>query len=243
LRSDANRAASWCGGIPLSPTLYFDAWQVIGRRDPSHYQTLALELLTQHPAQGSSVGESTRLPPGMLRQLVQGHYDFIWRLLSRLGVVGTEVDDAAQQVFMVLVTREGLSIKPGSERAFLYGVALRVAKEFRRKAQSSQNHVVPDPEGLVDAAPDLEAVAARNQARRQLDRILERMPDNLKEAFILFELEDLTVPQIAELLAIPIGTVASRLRRARALFQTEVAQFRNTTLRAESASPDETSES
>ena len=50
----------------------------------------------------------------------------------------------------------------------------------------------------------------------QLDRILEQMPDNLKEAFILFELEDMSVPQIAELLAIPTGTVASRLRRARA---------------------------
>jgi RNA polymerase sigma-70 factor (ECF subfamily) len=54
------------------------------------------------------------------------------------------------------------------------------------------------------------------------------MPDNLKEAFILFELEDLTVPQIAELLAIPTGTVASRLRRARAFFQTEVALLRTT---------------
>jgi RNA polymerase sigma-70 factor (ECF subfamily) len=183
------------------------------------------------------------LPPGTLRQLVQEHYDFIWRLLSRLGVVGTEVDDAAQQVFMVLVLREGLSIKPGSERAFLYGVALRVAKEFRRKAISSQNHVAPDPEQLVDVAPDLEAVAARNQARRQLDRILERMPDNLKEAFILFELEDLTVPQIAELLAIPTGTVASRLRRARALFHTEVELLRNTAPRTPSASPDETSAS
>ena len=216
---------------------------MIGRRHSSHYQTLALELLTQHPAQGSSVVESTRLPPGTLRQLVQEHYDFIWRLLSRLGVVGAEVDDAAQQVFMVLVTRQDLSIKPGSERAFLYGVALRVAKEFRRKAQSSQNHVAPDPERLVDAAPDLEAVAARNQARRQLDRILERMPDSLKEAFILFEIEDLTVPQIAALLAIPTGTVASRLRRARAVFQTEVAQLRNTTSRLQSASSDETSES
>ncbi|HEU4582110.1 MAG TPA: sigma-70 family RNA polymerase sigma factor [Polyangiaceae bacterium] len=212
---------------------------------------MALELLTQHPAPGSSVGESTRLPAGTLRKLVQEHYDFIWRLLSRLGVMGTEVDDAAQQVFMVLVTREGLSIKPGSERAFLYGVALRVAKEFRRKAQSSHNHVAPDPERLVDGAPDLEAVAARNQARRQLDRILERMPDNLKEAFILFELEDLTVPQIAELLAIPTGTVASRLRRARAHFQTEVAQLREMSARtpfapepaaARGPAPDETSE-
>ena len=81
-------------------------------------------------------GEARRLSPSQLRRLVQEHYDFIWRLLSRLNVAPAEVDDAAQQVFMVLVSRDGLTIKVGSERAFLYGVALRVAKEFRRKRQS-----------------------------------------------------------------------------------------------------------
>ena len=60
----------------------------------------------------------------------------------------------------------------------------------------------------------------------QLDRILEGMPENLKESFILFELEDMTVPQIAELLGIPTGTVASRLRRARAHFQKAVSDLR-----------------
>ena len=187
---------------------------------------MAFDLLTGHPAEGSSPAEARRLPPSALRRLVQEHYDFIWRLLARLNVASPEVDDAAQQVFMVLVSREGLTIKVGSERAFLYGVALRVAKEFRRKKQSQLNHFVPDPEVLVDRSHDVEAVAERSQARQKLDRILEQMPDNLKEAFILFELEDMSVPQIAEMLAIPTGTVASRLRRARALFQKAVAELR-----------------
>jgi len=198
----------------------------IAQPNPSHYQALTFDILTQQPAQGSSSEGGARLPTSVLRRLVQDHYDFIWRLLARLSVSTSEIDDAAQQVFMVLVVREGLQIKPGSERAFLYGVALRVAKEFRRKAQSSQYHVSPDPERLVDGAPDLEVMAARSQARRQLDRILERMAETLKEAFILFELEDMTVPEIADLLAIPTGTVASRLRRARAFFQAEVARLR-----------------
>jgi RNA polymerase sigma-70 factor (ECF subfamily) len=194
---------------------------------------LALDLLTGHPAQGSSstsptgsAGEAGRLPPSALRRLVQDHYDFIWRLLARLNVSGAEVDDAAQQVFMVLVSREGLTIKVGSERAFLYGVALRVAKEFRRKSQSQLNHTLPDPEVLIDRSLDVEAEAERSQARQKLDRILEQMPDNLKEAFILFELEDMSVPEIAQLLEIPTGTVASRLRRARALFQKAVQDLR-----------------
>src|SRR5690606_21909342 len=171
-------------------------------------------------------GEAGRLPASALRRLVEEHYDFIWRLLARLNVSPPEVDDAAQQVFMVLVSREGLTLKEGSERAFLYGVALRVAKEFRRKSQSQLKHFAPDPESLVDRSQDAEASAQRSQARRQLDQILETMPDSLKEAFILFEIEDLSVPQIAELLAIPTGTVASRLRRARAQFQRGVLELR-----------------
>jgi RNA polymerase sigma-70 factor (ECF subfamily) len=210
-------------------SIFLGAW-VIALPGPGHYQVLALDLLTGHPAQESSAagstGESRRLPASALRRLVQEHYDFIWRLLARLNVSGPEVDDAAQQVFMVLVSREGLTIKVGSERAFLYGVALRVAKEFRRKSQSQLNHISPDPEVLIDRSLDVEAVAERSQAREKLDRILEQMPDNLKEAFILFELEDMSVPQIAELLTIPTGTVASRLRRARALFQKAVLDLR-----------------
>jgi RNA polymerase sigma-70 factor (ECF subfamily) len=202
---------------------------------------LAFDLLTGHPAQGSSVtGEARRLSASALRGLVQEHYDFIWRLLARLNVSGPEVDDAAQQVFMVLVSRDGLTIKVGSERAFLYGVALRVAKEFRRKTLSQLNHISPDPEFLVDRTHDVEAVAERSQARRQLDRILEQMPDNLKEAFILFELEDMTVPQIADLLAIPTGTVASRLRRARALFQKAVTELRGQQLHTQPAASEQT---
>jgi RNA polymerase sigma-70 factor, ECF subfamily len=207
-------------------SIFLGKW-VIAPRGPRHYHALALDLLTGHPAQGSAApGEALRLPKSALRHLVQEHYDFIWRLLARLNVSSPEVDDAAQQVFMVLVSRVGLTIKVGSERAFLYGVALRVAKEFRRKSQSQLNHITPDPEVLIDRSLDVEAVAERSQARRQLDRILGQMPDNLKEAFILFELEDMSVPQIAELLSIPTGTVASRLRRARALFQKAVLDLR-----------------
>jgi RNA polymerase sigma-70 factor, ECF subfamily len=110
---------------------------------------------------------------------------------------------------------------------------LRVAKEFRRKTLSRRNHISPDPEVLVDRSLDVEAVAERSQARQKLDRILEQMPDSLKEAFILFELEDMTVPQIAELLAIPTGTVASRLRRARAQFQKAVTELRDQAAAAE----------
>jgi RNA polymerase sigma-70 factor, ECF subfamily len=160
-----------------------------------------------------------------LRRLVNDHYDFIWRMLARFGVAPAEVDDAAQQVFMVLISRSGVKIKPGSERAFLYGVALRVAKEFKRRALGSRRHV-SDTDELVDRELDVEAIAERSRAREKLDRILELMPDNMREVFVLFELEDMSVPEIAELVGIPTGTVASRLRRAREIFQAAVVELR-----------------
>jgi RNA polymerase sigma-70 factor, ECF subfamily len=172
------------------------------------------------------LAKSSSLAPGVLRRLVIDHYDFIWRLLARLGISAPEVDDAAQQVFMVLVSREHLDIKSGSERSFLYGVALRVAKEFRRRAQSALRNVAEPSGDIVDREVDVEVITERNRARQKLDRILEQMPDKLREAFILFELEDMSVPEIALLLEVPTGTVASRLRRARELFQTAVAELR-----------------
>jgi RNA polymerase sigma-70 factor (ECF subfamily) len=166
-----------------------------------------------------------RLPAATVKQLVIDHYEFIWRLLARSGVAAPDVDDAAQQVFMVLVTRADLVIKPGSERAFLYGISLRVTKEFRRRAQSAAQHTSEAAE-LPDERLDLEAMTEQSLARKKLDAILVSMPDALREAFILFELEDMSVPEIATLLGIPTGTAASRLRRSRELFQEAVIQLR-----------------
>jgi RNA polymerase sigma-70 factor (ECF subfamily) len=197
-----------------------------------HYAVLSDDRISPTPASGPELVEdgtlarASRLPPAVLRRMVVEHYDFIWRLLARLGVGTTEVDDATQQVFMVVVSREHLDIKSGSERSFLYGVALRVAKEFRRRAQSAQRNVSEPTQDIVDRALDVELIAERSRARQTLDRILEQMPDKLREAFILFELEDMSVPEIALLLEVPTGTVASRLRRAREMFQTAVAELR-----------------
>jgi RNA polymerase sigma-70 factor (ECF subfamily) len=202
---------------------------VIADASQRHYRVLAQDRSTASPADESKAGTPAalagRMPANALRHLVEEHYDFIWRLLARLGVASPEVDDAAQQVFMVLVSREQLSIKPGSERAFLYGVALRVAKEFRRHARSS-GQALSEAEEVVDRESDVEVIAERSRARQKLDRILDQMPDKLRVAFILFELEDMSVPEIAVLLEIPAGTAASRLRRARALFQAAVVELR-----------------
>jgi RNA polymerase sigma-70 factor (ECF subfamily) len=154
-------------------------------------------------------------------QLVAEHYDFIWRLLRRMGLTASDADDAAQQVFLVALSPREKSIKAGSERSFLFGVALRVCQEQRRKrARSATHDDVPLDLAADGHQPD--ELSARQQAWQRLQTILDEMPDDIRVSFVLFELEGLTAPEIAKLVAAPVGTVASRLRRGRELFQNAV---------------------
>lgn len=155
--------------------------------------------------------------PIPFEKLVYEHLAFVWRTLRRFGVRPLDVDDATQRVFLIANDKRA-SIRPGSERSFLVAVAMRVASHTRRanhRREAAQQRwfefqaSVPAPDGPARQA----------EARDLLDRILDKMPDNLRSVFVLFELEELTIDEIAALLGLPRGTVATRLRRARMVFQ------------------------
>lgn len=158
--------------------------------------------------------------PARLRAIVQEHYSFLWRALRRSGVLESSVEDLAQKVLLV-VARRLAEIRPGAEKAFLYRTAANVALAerravARRREDFSEKRLdfVASPGG--DAADQL----AANERRQQLDDVLEAMDDDLRSVFVLYELEELTMAEIADILELAPGTVASRLRRARDEFQT-----------------------
>lgn len=159
----------------------------------------------------------------VLRSLFDAHLGFVWRLLRRLGVHEAATDDAAQQVFMIFFDKLG-QVEHGKERAFLTGTAIKVASNYRR-LQSRRVDVADSEavEAALDRSPSPEASLKRRRRRELLDRALDALPDEQRLVLVLSELEELSDPQISELLAIPLGTVASRLRRARARFR-EVAE-------------------
>jgi RNA polymerase sigma-70 factor (ECF subfamily) len=161
-----------------------------------------------------------------LRSLVESHFDFVWRSLRRLGVDMGDADDGAQQVFLV-VARKLETIEPGAERAFLFGTAMRVASDVRR-ARKRRREVATDGETAerTDPGPLPDETLDRQRARAVLDEVLEAMPMDLRAVFVLYELEELTVPEIASLLDLPSGTAASRLRRAREEFHRIVTRLR-----------------
>jgi RNA polymerase sigma-70 factor (ECF subfamily) len=152
-----------------------------------------------------------------LARLVEDHLDFVWRLLRRIGTGATDADDATQQVFMI-ATRKLEEITPGSERTFLYGTALRVAANLRRTLRRRREvSVDTDTTPMIGRGPDEQAELARAVAL--LDRVLERLPVELRRVLVLAEIEELEVAEVAKLEGLKLGTAASRLRRARESFR------------------------
>jgi RNA polymerase sigma-70 factor, ECF subfamily len=172
-------------------------------------QSSAAEALADEPA---------ALPPGeRIRRLVAAEFDFVWRSLRRMGLAPADADDGCQEVFLV-ATRRLDDITPGSERGFLFGIALRVASTHRRRGARRPESLDAAPRIHADVGPSPEDIIERRSDRRVLDEVLDELDLEQRAVFVLYELEQLSVPEIAQLLAIPLGTAASRLRRARAAF-------------------------
>ena len=154
-----------------------------------------------------------------LERMFTAHHALVWRTLRRRGLDADSAADATQQTFLVAAERLS-DINHDSERAFLVGTALRVAFSWGRKTVRWQ----------LDEDMDRRASVSRDVADTQTaiqlcDQALSKVDAELAEIFVLFELEDLTSPEIAALLEIPLGTVASRLRRAREQFRMVVSRI------------------
>jgi RNA polymerase sigma-70 factor (ECF subfamily) len=162
------------------------------------------------------VAPRTPAEQARLARMIGADYQPIWRLLRRLGLSPEQAEDGAQQVFLIVAERLA-DVRPGSERSFAYGTALRVAQGIRRRgARESQLEDEP-PATHTQLAPD--ELSDQRRALERIDQVLGAMPLELRNVFVLFELSGFTSPEIAEISGVPLGTVASRLRRARESFR------------------------
>jgi RNA polymerase sigma-70 factor (ECF subfamily) len=151
-------------------------------------------------------------------EIYRAHYDFVWRTLRRMGVNERDVMDASQRVF--LIAHRGLPQFHGRStlKTWLCGIALRVASDYRRSAVSRREVLVAElPVGASYEPDQLRRLEERERVVA-LDSILSRLPIEQRTVFVLFELEEMSGEQIAELLEVPEGTVRSRLRLARRAF-------------------------
>jgi RNA polymerase sigma-70 factor (ECF subfamily) len=177
--------------------------------------------LTLVESSTADAGLNARPPADRMRleQMFVAHHALVWRTLRRRGLDADAAADATQQTFLVAAERLR-DINLDSERAFLVGTALRVAFSVGRKTGRWQ----------LEDDMDLRAAQGRNLLDKQAaielcDLVLSKVDVDLVEIFVLFELEGLSSPEIASSLEIPLGTVASRLRRAREQFRAVVGRL------------------
>jgi len=147
------------------------------------------------------------------------------RALARLSFPGCDVDDLLQEVFVVALKRPDQLLTATSPKAWLYGVAARVASSARTR------HRVRTFLGLESAAELAAddsggpfAAVARTEAHARVHRALDALSGKRREALVLFELEGLTGPEISEALGIPVKTVWTRLHHARKDFEQRLSQ-------------------
>jgi RNA polymerase sigma-70 factor (ECF subfamily) len=160
------------------------------------------------------------------RQFYESHIRFVWRALVRLGVPEPDVPDAAQDVF--LVVHKKLPEFEGRSKitTWLFAICMRVASD--RRKTTHRHHETPSrfaERVAAEGQDDPPAIVDRRRAYAVLESILDRMPEEQRIIFSLFELEEMDGREIAELLGLPEGTVRSRLRLARQVFRRYVARL------------------
>ncbi len=159
-----------------------------------------------------------------LRALIDRHLDFVWRYMRRVGQCPADCDEIVQEAFLV-VARRLSGIRDGCERSYLLQVAMNIASSRRRSF--SRELVRIDQSAISysqEPPPDPEQAIEVRQARQQLDSILLAMPLELRTVFVLYEIEEQNTREIAQILGLKEGTVASRLRRARFEFRRQIEQ-------------------
>jgi RNA polymerase sigma-70 factor (ECF subfamily) len=152
--------------------------------------------------------------------LFRQHATFVANFLHRLGVGPTELDDLVQEVFLVAHRRGGF-VEDGRARptTWLAEISIRVASVARRSRRRSREQ--PDQESVLDAqSRDIDPARAfeNQQALDRVQSALATLDDDRRAIFILFELEGESCAAIAAAFNIPVGTVYSRLHKARKLF-------------------------
>jgi RNA polymerase sigma-70 factor (ECF subfamily) len=150
------------------------------------------------------------------RALFDEHAAFVWRVLARHGVATRELEDACQEVFLVVHRRLPQFEGRSSLRTWIYAIAVRVALSFRRKGYRVREQLreLLDQTGSSEA--DQPERVDQQRTLALIDEALASLPRDKREAFALYELEGMTMPEVAEALGVPENTALYRLYGARA---------------------------
>ena len=165
-----------------------------------------------------------------LRSMVDQHVNFVARVLRNAGTPDAEIDDEVQRTFITAARRLD-DVRPGAEKGFLFKIALNLAAHARRTMARRREVLAEEAPERIDTLATPEALTDQKRMRQVLDGVLDKMDESLRVVFVLYEFEEMNMSEIADVLEIPRGTVASRLRRARAEFRERVGALESVTNR------------
>lgn len=152
------------------------------------------------------------------------HASFVWRTMRRLGVRPADVEDMCQEVFVIVHSKLD-DFRGGSLRAWLFAIASRVASDYRKRAfvrREATGDSVPE----LPVAEEQTKALERTEAVVLLDEILGRLDEDKRSVFILFELEQMPMQEVATAVDCPLQTAYTRLHAARAQVNAAIERWR-----------------
>jgi RNA polymerase sigma-70 factor (ECF subfamily) len=153
----------------------------------------------------------------------RAHFAFVWRTLRRLGVAEASLDDAAQEVFVVVHRRLGSFQPDSSPKAWLYAIAQRVASDQRRTVRRKGN-LLPLHDDLPAHERSPLDSAMRSEANDLVLAFLAQLDPDRRTAFILADLEQMSAPEVARVAGANVNTIYYRIASARKAFVAFVEQ-------------------
>jgi RNA polymerase sigma-70 factor (ECF subfamily) len=153
------------------------------------------------------------------------YFDFVWASARRLGVDQHAIDDVVQEIFIVIHSKLHTLEQPAALRSWIYSVVRRTVSNHHRsrRARGGVSTIGVDSEFESSEPTPLEATQ-KNADLELLAKLLAELDEPKREVFALVELDELTVPEVAEALEIPLNTAYSRLRAARVAFEAALAR-------------------
>jgi RNA polymerase sigma-70 factor (ECF subfamily) len=180
----------------------------------SHPLTKALGSSGVTSAADSLAEQSKPATDASFQQLFEKHAPMVWRALRHLGVREPDIADQCQEVFVVVFRRRDSFEGRSTIDTWIYGICLRVASEYRRRAHFRREVVQGDVDlGEVEASQTSDVEQQRWRAR--LRQLLETLDEAQRDVFVLYEIEGLSMKEIADAMQCPLQTAYSRLRLAR----------------------------
>lgn len=154
------------------------------------------------------------------------YFDFVWSCTRRLGIEPAAMDDVVQEIFIVIHSKLHTLERPEALRSWVYGIVRRTVSTHRRagRARAAAGITIGVDIEVESLAPTPFEQTEKNAELELLSRMLATLDEPKREVFALVELEELTVPEAAEALEIPLNTAYSRLRAARQAFEAALAR-------------------